>query len=72
MILVSALSGGGARNADGGFERLNDGAFWFYPLEQYEKEMRASCGSTNASETRISSGFQSKISGFSVRCVMVE
>ena len=68
-----SLVGAGVRDNEGGFDMLNEYTGWFYPTEQEGKEYRASAVGMTSSDTRKDpSGFQSKNSGSSVRCVMVE
>ena len=68
-----SLVGAGVRDNEGSFDMLNEYTGWFYPTEQEGKEYRASAVGMTSSDTRKDpSGFQSKISGSSVRCVMVE
>ncbi len=68
-----SLVGAGVRDSEGSFDMLNEYTGWFYPTEQEGKEYRASAVGMTSSDTRKDpSGFQSKISGSSVRCVMVE
>ena len=68
-----SLVGAGVRDNEGSFDMLNEYTGWFYPTEQEGKEYRASAVGMTSSDTRKDpSGFQSKNSGSSVRCVMVE
>ena len=67
-----SLVGTGLRTDDGVFAKLKDYTIWFYPEEQISQVHRSSCNGMNSSKTTISPGYQSKISGASVRCVMVE
>ena len=67
-----SLVGAGLRTDEGGFAKLKDYTIWFYPEEQISQVHRSSCNGMNSSKTTISPGYQSKISGASVRCVMVE
>ena len=67
-----SLIGAGYRSDEGGFARLGDYTIWFYPEEQNSQEHRSSCNGMNPNKTTISLGYQSKVTGSSVRCVMVE
>ncbi|WP_144265010.1 FISUMP domain-containing protein [Fibrobacter sp. UWB5] len=67
-----SLIGAGYRSEEGGFARLEDYTIWFYLEEQNSQEHRSSCNGMNPNKTTISSGYQSKVTGASVRCVMVE
>ncbi|SOE53601.1 major paralogous domain-containing protein [Fibrobacter sp. UWT3] len=68
-----SLVGAGVRDSEGSFDMLNEYTGWFYPTEQEGKEYRASAVGMTSSDTRKDpSGFQSKISGSSVRCVKLE
>jgi uncharacterized protein (TIGR02145 family) len=67
-----SLVGAGIRTTEGGFDDFAEATFWYYPVEQSSNPLRASCNGMSRSQTTISLGYQTKISGTSVRCVMVE
>ncbi|SMP41577.1 FISUMP domain-containing protein [Fibrobacter sp. UWB10] len=67
-----SLVGTGIRTTEGGFDDFAEATFWYYPVEQSSNPLRASCNGMSRSQTTISLGYQTKISGTSVRCVMVE
>ena len=67
-----SLIGAGIRTTEGAFDDLVEAGFWYYPVEQSSNPLRASCNGMSRSQTTISLGYQTKISGTSVRCVMVE
>ena len=67
-----SLVGTGYRTKDGRFGDLNDYTIWFYPQEHASQEERSSCNGMTRDKTTISPGYQSKVTGTSVRCVMVE
>ena len=67
-----SLIGTGIRTTEGGFDDFAEATFWYYPVEQSSNPLRASCNGMSRSQTTISLGYQTKISGTSVRCVMVE
>ena len=67
-----SLVGTGIRTTEGGFDDFAEASFWYYPVEQSSNPLRASCNGMSRSQTTISLGYQTKISGTSVRCVMVE
>jgi uncharacterized protein (TIGR02145 family) len=67
-----SLIGAGMRKNEGGFDKLDDFTIWFYPQEQASQVHRSSCGGAMSTEKTNSSGYQSKVTGTSVRCVMVE
>ena len=67
-----SLIGAGMRKNEGGVDKLDDFTIWFYPQEQASQVHRSSCGGAMSTEKTNSSGYQSKVTGTSVRCVMVE
>ena len=67
-----SLVGAGYRTKGGVFDDLNDYVIWFYPQEHVSQEERSSCNGMTRDKTTISPGYQSKVTGTSVRCVMVE
>ena len=67
-----SLVGAGYRTKGGVFDDLNDYVIWFYPQEHASQEERSSCNGMTRDKTTISPGYQSKVTGTSVRCVMVE
>ncbi len=67
-----SLIGAGMRKNEGGGDKLDDFTIWFYPQEQASQVHRSSCGGAMSTEKTNSSGYQSKVTGTSVRCVMVE
>ena len=67
-----SLVGTGIRTTEGGVDDFAEASFWYYPVEQSSNPLRASCNGMSRSQTTISLGYQTKISGTSVRCVMVE
>ena len=67
-----SLIGTGYRSDEGGFARQGDYTFWFYPEEQSSQVHRSSCNGMSPNKSTVSPGYQSKVSGASVRCVMVE
>ncbi|MDY6386856.1 MAG: FISUMP domain-containing protein [Fibrobacter sp.] len=67
-----SLIGAGYRSEEGGFARLEDYTIWFYPEEQSSQVHRSSCNGMSPNKSTVSPGYQSKVSGASVRCVMVE
>ncbi len=67
-----SLVGTGYRTKDGRFGDLNDYTIWFYPQEHASQEERSSCNGMTRDKTTISPGYQSKVTGTFVRCVMVE
>ena len=67
-----SLIGTGYRSDEGGVARQGDYTFWFYPEEQSSQVHRSSCNGMSPNKSTVSPGYQSKVSGASVRCVMVE
>ena len=67
-----SLIGTGYRSDEGWFARQGDYTFWFYPEEQSSQVHRSSCNGMSPNKSTVSPGYQSKVSGASVRCVMVE
>ena len=65
-----SLVGAGARNDEGGFEELNETAYWFYLDEYSDVEVLSSV--TSAYMDKNPTLRSNKKYGFSVRCVMVE
>jgi len=70
-----SLTGAGKRTKKGGFERLKQTIYWFYPQEhEYDENLYVRNGyisSTTDHAPQASDGDE-KVFGFSVRCVMVE
>ncbi len=66
------LLGAGGRYRDGTYTNLNRTAYWYLPTEHSTNPLRGGSGSISGNEGvfRIDKGFNTKLDGFSVRCVM--
>ena len=67
-----SLIGAGLRTDEGEFDNINQSAFWYYPTEHATRLTRGGAGSTNKSSKGVSSGYENKVVGFSVRCVKLD
>jgi len=65
------LLGAGMRKADGSFINLNKTAYWYFPTEKDNNEMRAGGGyiSGNEGNFGIDNAYNPKVDGISARCV---
>jgi uncharacterized protein (TIGR02145 family) len=66
------LLGAGMRMADGSFMNLNKTAYWYFPTEKDNNEMRAGGGYISGYDNvfGIDNAYNPKVDGVSARCVM--